>query len=409
MKTIERKMPIPQYIQIALDRLEERGFKGYVVGGCVRDFLMGKKPHDYDIATDALPTEMLDAFKDFHCEESGLKHGTVRVIIQRDAVEITTFRTEGRYSDQRHPDNVTFVKDMESDSDRRDFTINSLYYSNGTIYDPHDGTSDMERGVIKAIGEPQRRFEEDALRILRAIRFSSRFHYAIDEGTIRAMVECKDELRNISVERILMELYSICTTTNFYRSIVAYRPIYEVTFDSLEGVDLSKFNFDINSSGDQISTLSALFSLPFMIDSLDEWIARMKLDSHTRHGLSILTRLRDIDFSSDWDSRFINRILMDSRSVDRGQLVDYLRNLCLLKNIKDSGIEDKLARMESARDIPVSTKDLKLDGDDLTMMGIKGRMVGQLLNKLLEETNQGYVKNEKDAQLDWVSKQLECM
>lgn len=404
MKTIKRTMPIPSYSSLALNRLKEHGFKGYIVGGAVRDFLIGNTPKDYDITTDALPMQVKEIFKDFYCEESGVKHGTVRVIIQSNPVEITTLRTEGSYSDFRHPDDVAFVRDILSDSKRRDFTINAFYYRDGIIQDPQNGMDDLKKKIIRAIGEPTQRFKEDALRVLRAIRFSSRFKFSIDNSIKKAMIECKDELKSISSERILSELYSISSTDNFYRSILIYRPIYEIIFEPLTNVDLSNYNFDFDSTGDNVSSLAALFSLPFMHDYLSCWRERMKLDNYVWHGLNILSKYKDIDFKSSWDNKFINGMLMETRTVERNQLIDFLYNLCNLKNIKDCDLNNKLDRIRSVEDIPLSTKDLKINGNDLVDMGIHGKDVGMILNDLLIQTNQENISNTRDEEILWIKK-----
>ena len=169
-------MYIPNSVLELMDRLEERGHECWAVGGCVRDWLMGIAPHDYDCCTAATPEEMQAIFADRQLVLAGLKHGTVGVVTESGVVEITTFRTEGGYADSRHPDWVHFVRNLREDLARRDFTVNAMAYSpRRGLSDPFGGREDLKRGLLRAVGEPERRFREDALRILRGLRFAARF------------------------------------------------------------------------------------------------------------------------------------------------------------------------------------------------------------------------------------------
>ena len=156
------------------------GEKAYCVGGCVRDFLLGKEPHDFDICTSAEPMRTKEILKDFPVIETGLKHGTVTVIADGEPIEVTTWRIDGKYADNRRPENVTFTKSLEEDLRRRDFTINAMAFDGETVIDPFGGQKDLEDGIIRAVGDPYARVEEDALRILRGLRFSSVFGFGIE-------------------------------------------------------------------------------------------------------------------------------------------------------------------------------------------------------------------------------------
>ena len=264
MTIINRTMPLPSSVEYVLSKLKENGYQAYVVGGAVRDFLMGKTPHDYDLTSDALPSQISDVFKDFYQEHSGEKHGTIRVIVDHKPIEITTFRCDEGYTDYRRPDNVEFVKDVYIDSKRRDFSINAFYYFEGHIYDFHEGLEDLNNKVIKTIGNPSTRFHEDALRILRAIRFSAKLGYEIESKTKTALLDCKEELNVIAKERILTELKEISSTSNFFRNIKEYFPIFKLIIPCLDKIGSSIddiYNFDTKSYGDYIASLSALYSL----------------------------------------------------------------------------------------------------------------------------------------------------
>lgn len=190
-----------------LTRLHAAGYAAYAVGGCVRDSLLGQTPHDWDLCTSATPEQVLELFGEAHCIPTGLQHGTVTVKHGGELYEITTFRTEGAYSDGRHPDHVAFVPDVKEDLARRDFTINAMAYNaEEGLIDPFGGQSDLAAGIVRAVGEPQRRFEEDALRILRLYRFAARFGFAIDPATGQAARALCRHLDCVSEERIAEEL-----------------------------------------------------------------------------------------------------------------------------------------------------------------------------------------------------------
>ena len=200
-------MYIPESVTELMDRLEEAGFECHCVGGCVRDWLMGIAPHDYDCCTAAAPEEMLEIFRDRQLVLAGLKHGTVGVVTKNGVVEITSFRTEGGYADARHPDWVHFVRDLREDLARRDFTVNAMAYSpRRGLSDPFGGQEDLKKGLLRAVGEPELRFREDALRILRGLRFAARFGFAIEEKTLRAMHTEIGGLDALARERVMTEL-----------------------------------------------------------------------------------------------------------------------------------------------------------------------------------------------------------
>ncbi|MBQ7230278.1 MAG: HD domain-containing protein [Oscillospiraceae bacterium] len=200
-------MYIPAPVLELMDRLEEAGFECRCVGGCVRDWLMGIEPHDYDCCTAATPEEMQEIFADRQLVLAGLKHGTVGVVTDSGVVEITTFRTEGGYADSRHPDWVHFVRDLREDLARRDFTVNAMAYSpRRGLSDPFGGREDLKNGLLRAVGDPEKRFREDALRILRGLRFAARFGFRIEENTRRAMDTEIEGLDALARERVLTEL-----------------------------------------------------------------------------------------------------------------------------------------------------------------------------------------------------------
>ena len=199
------KIRIPAGAEQILHRLEEKGFEAYVVGGCVRDSLLGRDPHDWDITTSATPQQVKQIFP--RTVDTGLKHGTVTVLLDREPYEVTTYRIDGEYLDGRHPSGVTFTRSLREDLQRRDFTINAMAYSDSRgLQDCFGGLEDLENGLIRAVGDPMKRFGEDALRIMRAVRFAAQLGYAVEDETRRAMKTLAPTLSRVSAERIAAEL-----------------------------------------------------------------------------------------------------------------------------------------------------------------------------------------------------------
>lgn len=410
MTIINRTMPLPSNVEYVLSKLKENGYQAYVVGGAVRDFLMGKTPHDYDLTSDALPSQISDVFKDFYQEHSGEKHGTIRVIIDHKPIEITTFRCDEGYTDYRRPDNVEFVKDVYIDSKRRDFSINAFYYSEGHIYDFHEGLEDLNNKVIKTIGNPSARFHEDALRILRAIRFSAKLGYEIESKTKTALLDCKEELKLIAKERILIELKEISSTSNFFRNIKEYFPIFKLIIPCLDKIGNSIddiYNFDTKSYGDYIASLSALFSLREINNDFMPWRLFIKMDNESINAIKTLIKLKDINFNNFFDDDYINGLILLSKPVDINVFKNYLINLYNLKRFKNADIDSILNRVDilSEGNTPYSLKDLEIDGNDLLKLGIeKNQYFKEILNEVLLRCNQGDLNNNRNEEIEFVKK-----
>lgn len=410
MTIINRTMPLPSSVEYVLSKLKENGYQAYVVGGAVRDFLMGMTPHDYDLTSDALPSQISDVFKDFYQEHSGEKHGTIRVIIDHKPIEITTFRCDEGYTDYRRPDNVEFVKDVYIDSKRRDFSINAFYYSEGHIYDFHEGLEDLNNKVIKTIGNPSARFHEDALRILRAIRFSAKLGYEIESKTKTALLDCKEELNLIAKERILIELKEISSTSNFFIDIKEYFPIFKLIIPCLDKIGNSIddiYNFDTKSYGDYIASLSALFSLHEINNDFMPWRLFIKMDNESINAIKTLIKLKDINFNNSFDDDYINGLILLSKPVDINVFKNYLINLYNLKRFKNDDIDSILNRVDilSEGNTPYSLKDLEIDGNDLLKLGIeKNQYFKEILNEVLLRCNQGDLNNNRNEEIEFVKK-----
>ena len=204
---MNKKMFLPENVLTCIGILEKAGFEAYAVGGCVRDAILGLTPHDYDLCTNALPAQTAALFPDHTLVRSGEKHGTIGVVFGKEVIEITTFRTEGGYLDSRHPGWVRFVPNVEDDLSRRDFTVNAMANNPKTGYiDPFGGQEDLEKGILRAVGDPTTRFTEDALRILRGVRFGVRFSLTPTEDTLAAMNTLSPLMDNLARERVLDEL-----------------------------------------------------------------------------------------------------------------------------------------------------------------------------------------------------------
>lgn len=222
------KIEIPAEVRSILSVIQKSGGSAYVVGGCVRDAILGRTPHDWDICTSLRPAQTVNLFSHYDCAviETGLKHGTVTIRFKGENYEVTTFRKDSTYSDNRHPDAVAFVDDVKEDLARRDFTMNAMAYNEEAgLVDPFNGRDDLRFGIIHCVGDPNERFQEDALRILRAMRFSARFGFAIDLNTKEAMLRNRDLLSNIAWERIREELLGILSGEDAASVLREYQPI----------------------------------------------------------------------------------------------------------------------------------------------------------------------------------------
>ncbi len=254
---------IPSQVNRAIEILENGGHSAYIVGGAVRNILMGIPVNDWDITTSALPEETLELFRDFRTIETGIKHGTVTVIIDEINLEITTFRIERGYSDNRHPDKVDFTDKIDDDLSRRDFTVNAIAYSPERGFaDPFSGCEDIAKEVIRCVGNPDKRFGEDALRILRALRFSSVLGFDIDSETAESIHRNKHLLKNISVERIFVELSKLLCGVKASEILREYKDVIFFILPELEPMDNCTQNHERHIYDVWEHTVKAVESVP---------------------------------------------------------------------------------------------------------------------------------------------------
>ncbi len=366
-------MNYPEYVDNIISALEENGESAYIVGGSVRDMLIGKKPFDYDVTTSSLPERTAKIFSHMRVIETGIKHGTLTVISDSHPIEITTFRIDGSYSDMRHPDAVHFTDDICADLSRRDFTVNAIAYNKRAgLVDIFGGREDIERKLIRAVGDAKLRFSEDALRIMRAFRFSAQLGFDIENDTLRACGEMADGLIRVARERIGAEFLKLVTS-----------PYPSPAISKMK--ELSVLPFVL---GDYVPTDTCINSLP---DMPNEDIARLGLllsgaDRDTAH--KILTELR---LSSKQlrgalavctGSHVCVATAQDARRLFTltGVYAPLAARASELLGISPKGAYDLVLREGNA---PHKVSDLKICGKNISALGASGKQIGKVLEALL--------------------------
>ena len=438
---------LPPQVKKALRMLRRNGFEAYIIGGCVRDRLLGEQPKDYDITTSAHPEETERVFEGFRVIETGIKHGTVTVLIDEMPLEITTYRIDSDYVDNRHPESVTFTKDLREDTARRDFTMNAVAVDeNGAIVDFHGGREDIERRIIRCVGDPDKRFGEDALRILRAVRFSSVLGFEIEQRTKEAVFSNKELLKNISSERIASELLKLVCGKNARSVIVEYIDVLSVVIPELaamKGFDQHNFHhiYDVlehtaaaveNTPADSpVLRLAALFHdvgkpLCFSMkdgvghfyghasvgaDMTNAILSRLKLDNATRETVVKLIKLHDVQIEETETAvkRCMNRhtpeiffLLLQLKKADTLALAPKWAVRCEYLDRLKKTAEDILSRKEC-----FSMKQLAVNGRDLITIGYApGKELGLCLSDMLERVISGELANERDSLIGFARSRL---
>ena len=292
---------LPSAVLTALEKLNTAGYEAYAVGGCVRDSLMGRIPYDWDITTSATPQETACVFAAYRTIETGLKHGTLTVIVDDMPLEITTFRLEGAYSDGRHPDSVSFSQCLSDDLQRRDFTINAMAYHPHTgLIDLYDGQKDLKNTTIRCVGNPDTRFEEDALRIIRALRFAAVLDFRIDADTDAALRRLSPTLNKVSVERITAELTKLLCGKAALSILRTYGEVIRLIIPEL--TENSDFSLISVVEPTPIARFAALmWDSGVSPDGAEAIMRRLRLDNHTIHSVKRLIQCRDMPCSNDCD------------------------------------------------------------------------------------------------------------
>ena len=384
-----------------LTRLHAAGHAAYAVGGCVRDSLLGQTPHDWDLCTSATPEQVLELFGKAHCIPTGLQHGTVTVKHGGELYEITTFRTEGAYSDGRHPDHVAFVPDVKEDLARRDFTINAMAYNaEEGLIDPFGGQSDLAAGIVRAVGEPQRRFEEDALRILRLYRFAARFGFAIDPATGQAARALCRHLDCVSEERIAEELSRLLAAPAPGAYLEA--EVLAVIFPELEAAELpeSRRILDALEPGmEHVPVRLAALLCPLGEAGARAALKRLKCSNALTGTVATLVREAAAGMPGAALTLTARRFL--SR-YDLATITD-LTALCSARHPEQAEAFAAL-QQEAARLVETNAccriNQLAVNGRDLMDAGIRpGPGLRRVLDALLEQVLTGQLPNEKAALL----------
>ena len=382
------RIEIPDFVAVLIDRLESFGEEAYIVGGGLRDSLLGKTPSDYDMTTSALPEKMLEIFSDFRVIKTGLKHGTLTVLSDGRPVEITTFRIDGGYTDSRHPDSVSFTRCLSEDLARRDFTVNAMAYNERTgLVDKFGGIDDLRNGIIRAVGEPHRRFTEDALRIMRAFRFSAQLGFKIEDKTLDAARECRDGLDNIAKERIFSELLKLL-----------HSPYPE------DALRLMRDNGILRHILGDYCPSERIFPLICKLPDTDEArlgmllfeaeesrrreiLCSLKCSNRQRSGAMAVAAGAAVSLSSRTEvSRFLAKYGRDAS--------DALCASVLLGN-SDSAV----LSLAEGNDSPRVISDLAVGGKDMEALGLRGKEIGEMLSFLLDIAIDEPQKNNRESLL----------
>lgn len=433
---------LPPEASLILNTFKSAGYEAFCVGGAVRDCLMGIEPGDWDITTNATPDETAALFKDYKIIETGIKHGTVTVIIDKKPFEITTYRIDGDYEDNRHPDSVIFTRNLKDDLARRDLTVNAIAYNPDTgIVDFYDGQAHIYNSIIKTVGEPDKRFAEDGLRIMRALRFAATLGFEIEEETAAAIHRNRELLKNISVERISVELTKLICGKNAFNILMEYPDVLSVVipeiapavnftqygkkhaYDVWEHIchtvdtippdrilrltmllhDLGKVpTHRLNEKGDSTFKSHA----PLGGEMAREILTRLKFDKKTINRVSFLVGYHDFE---PVESKLELKHHLKTKTPED------IRTLLVIKK------SDRGALSESYRDISEGTAQtlrwlseieqnnecctigqLAVNGNDLIAQGITGEKVGDTLNLLLDAVIEEKVANDKTALLTYL-------
>lgn len=387
---------LPNDVKTILNTLLHANYEAYVVGGAVRDVMLNKEPHDWDITTNAKPEEVKCLFE--KTIDTGLKHGTVTVMLNNTPYEITTYRVDGVYSDGRHPDKVAFSSQLRDDLSRRDFTINALAMDiNENVVDLFDGKSDLKNGLIKTVGKADERFQEDALRMLRAIRFSAKLGFTIEENTYEAIKRNANLMTNISQERITAEILNIFNSPNpDYINHIYETGLYNSflpEMNTFTKTDTLLFAIAVNLTKDIDVRLALLFTM-FDVDR-EQLMRRLKFSNQQIK--TILTLIEDATIPLKTKASI--RKYIASRGLDFAmKMLDYKSIQYHISVQKEKEIMQEVVNDKTA----IALRDLAINGNDLLHMGYKGATIKELLNKAYDYVLENPDKNHKEDILHYI-------
>ncbi len=383
---------LPDYVKKCINVLNRAGVEAFCVGGAVRDIIMGcRQPHDFDIAVNCPPEKTLALFT--HAVPTGIKHGTVTVIVDGHPIEVTTYRIDGKYSDSRHPESVKFTSDITDDLSRRDFTVNAIAYNDEYgILDPFDGFGDIKRRLLRTVGDPDKRFREDALRIMRAFRFSSQLGFEIEKSTARSAVNNSHLLRNISAERVAGELYKILCGKHITRSA----PLF--LCGALEPFSIQRCDIDrlCELPYDLITRFSALCIISG--SDPDKVCNSLKADNQLRQGAqAVCTLYKNVVPLSRRD---IKRFMAEAGAENCARYISLISALCDENYDKTADEFDDILKNKE----PYLIKHLALGGNDIAALGIIGKDIGAVLKKMQEAVIDDPTLNTREKLLETITK-----
>ena len=433
------KLDILSEAKIILDKFNNNGFEAYIVGGCVRDLILGRTPKDYDITTNASPKETMELFKEYKTIPTGIKYGTVTVIINNTPIEVTTFRKEGKYIKNRKPESVEFLSSIEEDLSRRDFTINAMAYNEKSgLIDLFEGRQDLEKGMIRVVGDGKERFKEDAIRILRAYRFVGRYDFKIEEDTLAAIKQNMHFLNNVAKERIIPEIKEIfesgmdinkmdfitvlfpvikeCFNTyqnNKYHMQNVGEHTYK-TFNNIDNVFHLKMTMLLHDIGKIKTKTTDAENIDHFYNHSD--ISRemaknilddFKFDNETKY--KILTLIKNHDKYMAPKNKYVKEKLGEFGEELFFDLIkvriadDESKNHELVKdNLKRFRDTEEFAKRVIKNKEPYRISDLKINGDYIISLGFTGKDVGEILKYLLSEVIEDKDKNDKNKLIELV-------
>lgn len=433
---------VPEDVQDIIDKLNSHGFKAYLVGGALRDELMGRPPKDYDIATNCKPEQMLEVFKDFRVIETGIKHGTITLVINERNYEVTTFRVDGNYSDNRRPDSVEFVNDIEDDLSRRDFTINAMAYNQVEgLIDPFGGYEDIQNKLVRCVGNSDERFAEDALRMLRAFRFGAELKFKVGQHTKASIKRNAKRIESVSKERITVEICKILASDcpdrigSLYTSKLSkhFFPEFDKMFKTEQNnlwhhlsvgrhtilalkrskkdltLRLAVLLHDIGKPKAKTTDdngIDHFYHHPvYSVEIANDFLVRMHFDNKTISDVLSLIAYHDVEINHK--EKHIKKMLnnlgeelffkwLDLRDADiQSQTIAWIE-----ERLQDNDEVRKIAKDILNRKEPFSMKDLAINGTDLIGIGYKqGEKIGEVLDKLLDLVIETPACNERNALL----------
>lgn len=438
------KIEIDKKAKKVIYMLESKGYNAYIVGGYLRDILLGRKSQDIDITTDALPKEIIDVFKDIYkVIETGVKYGTVTVIIEASPIEITTFRSEQDYVDGRRPQNISFEKDIKADLSRRDFTVNAMAYNDKDgLIDLFGGKRDLEDKIIRCVGNPRERFKEDKLRMLRAVRFATTFDFKIEDQTFEAIKEFSQYINEISIERINAELSKMLLVQRPSQAVLLLKktgllknilPVIDEMYgfsqqNPYHEKDLFFHTMDVldNVRDDLILRLAALFhdSGKLYTKTVDENNIG-HFYGHSELSFEIardnLRRLRYSNNTIELVALLCKKHMIDTRNITKKGIRKLIslfgkENIYYLIELQradsssttlggDDALKNKVEEVLAEEDV-FSLKDMDIDGNDIKNLGYKGREIGNILKYLFDKVMENPKINEKIILLEIIKREF---